>query len=145
MATPFLGRHELLDPVREEQQANSVVVLDRRHCDHRRDLCRCLGLEAAPRTELCRTRQVDSEENRELTLLRVFLYEWMSHAGGDVPIDGAEVIARRVLAHLGELHPLALKDRLVFAAEQRVDQSARPQLDQLDLTQDLSRNSFSGQ
>jgi hypothetical protein len=58
-----------------------------------------------------------------------FFTNTLAGAGGDVPVDGAHVVAREVLAHLHELDPLPLEHRVVLAAEARGHQPARAQLD----------------
>src|SRR6185437_4585516 len=62
------------------------------------------------------------------------------HARRDVPVDAAHLVARLVLAHLGELHPLPLEHRAVLAGEERVDEPARSQLEQLDLAEHFGWN-----
>ena len=46
----------------------------------------------------------------------------MPHAGRDVPVDGANVVAGYVFADFVELHPATLEHRVVFAGEMFVHQ-----------------------
>src|SRR5690606_12243859 len=135
---PLLGRDEVLDVVREDEQPDAIVVPDGRQREHGGDLRGQLGLEAAPRAELLRAREVHDEQDRELPLLDVLLDIRMAHPGRDVPIDGADVVALLVRPHLAELHPPAAEDREVSPAEQRVHPAASAQLDQPDLVQDFA-------
>src|SRR5690349_21227521 len=59
----------------------------------------------------------------------------MSHPCGHIPVDGAEVVALLILAHLRELDPLPAEHRSVVAGEEGVHQAAGTQLDSLDLPQ----------
>ena len=105
-----------------------------------RELRRDLALEAPTRAESLRARHVDGEHHRELALLDVALDERALHARRDVPVDAAHLVARLILAHLGELHSLPLEHRAVLAGEERVHEPARAQLEQLDLAQHLGRH-----
>jgi hypothetical protein len=51
---------------------------------------------------------------------------------GDVPVDRADVVARLIEPHLGELHAAALEDALVLSGEQIGHQVARADLDLAD-------------
>src|SRR5690606_6966659 len=59
----------------------------------------------------------------------------MARTRRDVPVDVAHVVARLVLADLGELHPLSAEHALVLAAEDRCHDAARAQLDLPHLAQ----------
>ena len=97
-----------------------------------------LSRSAVPKR--ARARAVHQQQHGELALLDVALDEETAHARGDVPVDGAHLVARLVFAHLGELHSLPLEHRVVLAGEAGVHQAARAQLDALDLAQDLGRD-----
>ena len=63
----------------------------------------------------------------------------MAHARGDVPVDGADVVAGLVLADLLEGDAGALEDGVILAAEQVLDGALRLQLQTTNLTNDLAR------
>ena len=84
-----------------------------------------------------RARLVHQQHQGQLALLGEGLDVGAAQPGRDVPVDGAEVVARLVGAHLGELHPLPAEDRAVLAGEQRADEPAGAELDALDLLQDF--------
>src|SRR5574341_895626 len=67
----------------------------------------------------------------------------MAHPGGDVPVDGPEVVALLIGADFGELESLAPKHRAVLAAEQGIHQRAGAELDAFDLAQHLRRHGTS--
>jgi len=107
-------------------------VTRRRQRQHRRHLDGEPRLAVRP-PELTRARLVHHQEQRDFALLVECLDEGTAHAGGDVPVDGTEVVALLVGAHLCELDALPAEDRPVFAREQGVDQGASAQLDPFDL------------
>src|SRR5690606_31317322 len=123
-------RHDVLDAIREDDEADAVVVADGRESEHGRDLRCQLRLEPAARAELLRARQVDQQHHRELSLLDVLLHVWHTDTRRDVPVDVAHVVTGLVLAHLGELHSLSAEDRVVLAGEEGRDEAARAQLDE---------------
>src|SRR5262249_23187064 len=77
------------------------------------------------------------EQDRELALLEIPLDVRGPQARGDVPIDGAHVVARLVLAHLGELDPAAAKGARVFPRHDVAHQVAGGDLDPPDLARGL--------
>ena len=127
------GRHEPLDAVGEEHRADPVVVRHRREGEQRGELGREVALGQVARAEVLGARDVDEQEDRQVALLDELLDVRDADAGRDVPVDGADVVAGRVLAHLGELHAAALEDRVVLAPEPRVDEAVGPDLDAVDL------------
>ena len=62
-------------------------------------------------------------------------------ARGHVPVDGADLVAGQVLAHLLEVHAAALEDRVVLAGHGLFDQAAGPDLQAAHPAQDLARTS----
>src|SRR5262249_57354495 len=81
---------------------------------------------------------IDQQHHRQLALLDEALDERVAHAGGDVPVDGADVVAGLVLADLLEGDAGALEDAVVLAAEQVLDGPAGPQLQAADLADDFA-------
>jgi hypothetical protein len=59
-----------------------------------------------------RQREVENHEYHELPLLAPQLDEGLSHPGGDVPVDRADVVAALVLAHSVEIDAPAPERRL---------------------------------
>ena len=64
----------------------------------------------------------------------------MSHAGSDIPVDGAHFIPRLVLPDLFELHSLALEHAPVFPGEDVVHCLAGVDLKIADLFGELARD-----
>jgi len=130
----------MLDAVGEHHTADAIVVPNRRHREHRGQLRSDFTLESTTCAEALGARHVDREHHGELALFDVAFDVRPLHARGDVPIDAPHFIARLVLAHLGELHPLPLERRAVLAGEQRVHESPRAKLEELHLPQDFRRH-----
>ena len=85
---------------------------------------------------------VDHEQHGELALLEVALHVGRAEPGGDVPVDGADVVARLVLAHLGELDPAAAERAGVLAGHDVAHEVAGGDLDPPHLARDLLRASW---
>src|SRR5205085_10003878 len=79
---------------------------------------------------------IDEQHDGQLALLDEALDEGVAHAGGDVPVDGADVVAGLVLAHLLEGDAGALEDAVVLAAEQVLDGTPGQALEVTDLADD---------
>ena len=62
-----------------------------------------------------------TQHDGHFALLDKFLDVRRAGAGGDVPVDGADVVAGHIFAHLVELHALALEDGVVLPGEHVVD------------------------
>ena len=130
--TAFLGRDELLDLAAEENDTHLVVVLDGRK---RQDGCqfgRQVTLRLALRAEVVGTRHVDEQHHRHLTLFLEDLDERFVEAGGDIPVDVADVVAVLVLAHLAEGHTTPFEGAVVLSREDVVREASRLNLDFAD-------------
>src|ERR1039458_5343374 len=80
----------------------------------------------------------------ELALLHELLDERMVHPRGDIPVNRADLIARLVLAHLVEVHPLTLKDAMVLAGQRLANEAVGPNLNLPDLLENLARDHGTG-
>ncbi len=60
--------------------------------------------------------EVDHEHEGQFAFFDEFFDERMVHAGGDVPIDGADFVAGLIFADFLEVHALALEDAVILAA-----------------------------
>ncbi len=61
----------------------------------------------------------------------------MIHAGGHVPVDGADVVTDLVFPDLLELHAAALEGADIFPGHEVVDKMVGPQMDGPDACDDL--------
>ena len=131
-------RVKALEPVREKKRADAVVVLDGGEREERRQLGHELALREVLRAEALGRRKVEKQEHREVPLLGVFLHVRDARPSRHVPVDRPHVVAGHVLAHLGELHPAAPEDGVVFAAHARIHQPVRPDADAMELADDVA-------
>ena len=122
--TSILWRNILLDAVGEEDDTDLVVVLNGREGDRSGDLCGQLTLHLLCRTEVQRSRHIDEQHHRELTLLLKDLDIRMVEAGGDVPVNIPNIVPELIFTHLGESHTLAFKGRVVLSREDVLTQSS---------------------
>ena len=83
---------------------------------------------------------VHHQHEGQLAFLDELLDKRMVHPRRHVPIDGADFVARLVFAHLLEIHPLALEDAMVLAAQRLGHQPGGAQLDLPDFFENLARD-----
>ena len=118
-----LARRDVLhNPIGEEDEPDLVLVADRRQRQERRHFRGQVGLGASAATVALGARDVHHEENRQLSLFAVPLDVRDARAGGDVPVDGTDIIADGVRTHLVKLDALALERRMIIATQLVVDQ-----------------------
>ena len=132
---PLVRRHEALDAVGEPQQPDAVVVAGRAQRQQGRQFRGHFTLLLKAAAKVLTAADVDGQHHRQLAFLDEALDERMPHAGGDVPVNSANVVAGLVLADLFERDAGYLEDTVVFAAQQILDGAARPQLQAAHLTQ----------
>src|SRR3569623_1066205 len=125
----FARRHEPLDAIAEQDQADAIVVSDRRHREHAGELCRERAFLNLAAPELARGRDVDEQPQLELALLAELLDERAAGSRRDAPIDRANLVARHVLADAVEVDAAAAERRAVRAGEHRRYEAAGLQLD----------------
>ena len=136
----LLGRDEDLHLVCENQESHAVVVLYGGEGQERRYLDPDLPLHLGTAAKAARSAGVDHEHHGELAFLLEHLDIGSTHPGGHVPIDGADIVPRLVLAHLRELHPLALEYRVVVARKEIVHHGAGMNIDQVYFSENLFGN-----
>jgi hypothetical protein len=123
--------------IREQEESDPVPVSRRGEGDQGTGFRRGLPLLAGAAPERERAGEVDRHDDRQLALLVESLDEGAADAGGDVPIDGADVIARYVLAHLGELQAVSAEGAPVGAREDLLDRPPAPDRETADLREEL--------
>ena len=138
MFLSFTGRDVLVHGAVEQQQADLVVVVDRRERQQRTELDRRLAFGTLARAEVQRRAHVDQQQYGELALFHIALHIGRAHAGGDIPVDGAHVVARHVGTHLVELDAATFEHGHVCARQHVGDLAAGVQLQTPDLFDDLS-------
>ena len=121
---PPLARRDVLhDLVRKQHEADLVLVADGRQRQKRGSLGRQFHLGARHAAIALRAGNVHHEKDRQFALFAETLDERRACARGDVPVDGAHVVARDVGPHLVELDTLALERRVVVAAQAVIDKT----------------------
>ena len=131
-----LGRlDELLDAVAEEEQADAVLVGDGREGERGRDFGGQVALGHGTGAVAVGGGDVDEEHQGQFALFAVFFHEGGAGAGGDVPVDRADVVAGLVLADFLELHALALEDRMVAARKDVLHRAAGADFDAADFAE----------
>ena len=140
MAAAFARRNEFFNFVGKKNQADFVIVPNRRECEYGGDFRRKFALGLVTRAKQAGPAYVHDEHERELALLDELLDERMVHARGDVPVNRAHVVAGLVFAYLVEVHTLALEDGMVLARERFGHDAVRAQLDLPDFFKNLAGN-----
>ena len=140
MAAALARRNEFFHLVREQQQADLVVVADGGEREHGSDFGGEFAFGLVARAEQPGAAHVHDEHEREFAFLDELLDERMVHPRGDVPVNGAHVVAGLVFAHLVEIHPLPFEDAVVLACERFGHEPVRAQLDLPDFFENLAGN-----
>ena len=122
----------------EEKESDVVVVAGGGKADQRGQLGGQLAFAGTMRADVLRGGGVDHEEQRHLALLHEFLDVGDTGAGGDIPVDAADVVAGGVGPDLVEVHAPPLEDRVVLAGEDILHQPRRAQLDSADVLEPLA-------
>ena len=113
----------------ERQQAEAVAAPAGDVPDGEHDALGDVGLAAQRRAEAHRRRAVEHEPGGQRALRDVQAHVRLVHARRRVPVDQANVVARLVRPHLGELHRDAERRRAVLAREQALDPAAHRQVE----------------
>ncbi len=137
LSAPLARRNVALQVIGKKRRTHPVVAARGRECQHRADLHRQRALGAPPGAECAGRAVVHGKENGELTLLQEPLDIGGAEAGGDVPVDGTDVVARLVLAHFGELDAAPAKGARVLPGHDVADEVPGRDLDPPDLGGDL--------
>ena len=127
----------LHDAVGEEDEPDLVLVADRGEGEQARQLGGEVGLRARAGAEGLGAGDVDEEEDGEAALLGEALGLRGAGAGGDVPVDGADVVAGVVFADLLELEALAVERRAPVARQPLVHEAVGEDADGADLPHEL--------
>ena len=112
-------------PVGEEDDAYLIIILYGGEGKRGGNLRHHVLLHLAHGAELQASRDIHEQHHRQLALLLEHLHVGLVEAGGHVPVYVAYVVAKLILAHLGEGHAPALEGRMILARKDVVGQSAR--------------------
>src|SRR5438093_17896 len=117
MTCPFARRHKAFDAIGEGDEADLVVVADGTEGEDGRHLCGDFTFLLLFRAELMTAAAIDDEHHSQLAFLDKTFDERMAHARGDVPVDGADVVAGLIFADFLEGNAGALEDAVVLTTE----------------------------
>ena len=123
--TSFLGRNVFFYAVREEDDANLIVVLNGRERQCGSNLGNHIALHLLRGSEVERTADVDQKHHRQLALFFENLHIGAVEAGGYIPVDVAHVVAELILAHLREGHTTSPEGRVILTCKDVRAQAAR--------------------
>src|ERR1051326_3650125 len=140
MFAPFARRYELLNFIREKNQADLVIVANGGKGENGGDLGREFALGLLNGAEESRSADVNEKHQGQFAFLDELFYERVIHPRGNVPVDRANFIAGLILAHLVEVHPLPFENAMVLAGESFAHETIRANLDLPDFFEDFSRN-----
>src|SRR5262245_49991392 len=93
----------------------------------------------AARAELLTGAGVHQQYHGQLPLFDESLDKRMTHAGRDVPVNVANIVAGLIFADLFESNAGAFEDAVIFATEEIFDGPAGSKLQKANLTQDIAR------
>ena len=144
VAAAFAGRDVFLDDVGEEDEADLVVVADGGEGEDGGDLGGEFALGLGAGTERAGAAEVHEEHDGEFAFLDEFFDEGMVHPRGDIPVDGAHVVAGLVFAHLVEVHALAFEHAVVLARERLGHEAVGANLDLADFFEDFAGDHWEG-
>jgi hypothetical protein len=113
-------RNHRVHAIAVEHRADAIAVARQDPGEHRDELARhCLFLHVA-RAEVDRGAQVEQEPRGDLALLVVLAHVGRLQPRGDIPVDVPDVVAVHVLAQVGEVEPVAAKERPIVAVQHAV-------------------------
>jgi len=111
----------VLNAIGEKDQSNAVVVAHGGEGEQGADFMHRIPFGSIAMTGAAGGGSVDEKPDGEFPLFNIALDVRLAGAGGDVPVDGADVIARFVGADFVEVHAAAFEDTAVFAGQQVLD------------------------
>ena len=94
------------------------------------------------RTEVRGGADIDHEQDREFAFFGEEFHMGFSGAGGDVPINGADVVAGNVVSNTIKIHAAALEDTGVAPGERIIDETIRADFHAPDAAEDFRSASF---
>src|SRR5438034_9562388 len=118
------GGQPLLESLGEAEEPYAVVAAHRGHREQRGDLGGEIALALIDRPEPRRCGDVDRQQDVELAVLAALLDERRAHAGRDVPLEAADVLAGLILADLFELEARPTEEAPIRAEQRFVGEDA---------------------
>jgi len=143
VAAPRFRRHVKFNLIAEHQEPDLVAVVRGAEGENRGELGRRAPLVPFRRTEYAGGGDVDQQQDGEFALLDVLFDVGRPHAGGDVPVDIADVVLDGILPDLLEFDAAPFEGAAVRTAGDLVDHAVRPDFEEPDLFGDFRRQHMS--
>ena len=117
---PTARGNDLLHVLAVQDRTDAVAVAREKAGDEADEIDEEIALVRARGPEVDGRRKVEQEMRRDLPVLEVLADVREVEAGGDVPVDVADVVAGDVLADVREIETLTAEQRPVIALQQTV-------------------------
>ncbi|MPN01076.1 hypothetical protein SDC9_148276 [bioreactor metagenome] len=91
-----------------------------------------------------RTADIHNQHQGELPLFYKLLDERMVHPGGDIPVNGTDLVPGLILAHLVKVHSLALEHAVILSRQRFTDQAVGANFNLPDFLENLAWNHGTG-
>ncbi len=117
---PAARRDGALDPAGVEHRPHTVAVTRQQARQRGDKIDQQAALLAVLAAKIDRWAEIEQEPGCDFAVFHVLAHIRRVHAGGDVPIDIADVVLGLVLAQIGKIDPVAVEQAAVVALQQAV-------------------------
>lgn len=131
----------MLDAIGEQAEADLVAIVSGAEGEDGGDFGGALAFGILATTIVAGAGDIDEEHDGEFAFLDVFADVGVVHAGGDVPVEEANIVTGLILAEVIELDALAFETGVVSTAEGFLDQAAGEEFDTPDPFEDAGEPS----
>src|SRR5690606_17564989 len=132
VASSLLGGDEEFHLVGKHHQPDAVVVVNGGKGHQGTKLDGQFAFELLARAEIERATGIDGQQDGEFALFDEALYVGKTAASRYIPVDGTDVVALSIGAHLVELHAAPLEDRVILTRHGVINHAARGDLNLAD-------------
>ena len=110
--------------VAEHSQTDAVIIADGAESEERGGFNRVTALGFIAAAECPGSGNIDQQHDVEFAFFNVFLDIGGTHAGGNVPVNIADIVFIRVFADFVKFDPAPLENAVVGAADDFIDRPA---------------------
>src|SRR5690606_21083401 len=136
----LFGWDKLFNTISKNEQAHTVIVLNGAECEQGTYLRGQLALCLLRCTKVSTAAQVHHQHYGQLTFFTQALDRRRAGSRSNVPVDGSNVVARVVFAHVFELHTTTFERTVIASSHHVVHQPVRIDFNLANFRQDLVRN-----
>ena len=129
---------EFFDPVREEEDADFIVVAGGRKGEDAGDFSRLLSEGLVIGAEVAGGAQINGQEDGEFPFFPELFDVGVIHLGRDIPVDGADIVTVHVFPDFIKVHTLPLEGAMISPGQRVRDEFPRADLDLPDLAEDFA-------